>query len=148
MNLDVLAHLIYFLRNTTKTWLFNLLLVLFLIGQGPVLLFLSLFGSITDSINYDQEFCKYGCVSIIKALSIFFRDFHSILLYILSIFGLGCGSLFIYFLCFSRGKASRLLQTLFAPKTTKSTKPRSIHEQLLDKSSILAHKPVGRTSSF
>jgi hypothetical protein len=60
--LDILAHVLYFFKNSIPSALFDVILILFLVGVGPIMIFLSLFGSFTDSINYDQELCKRGCV--------------------------------------------------------------------------------------
>lgn len=58
------AHVIYWCRLTFSQKTLTVLCGVFLFFIGPVLLGLSLFGSLTDSINYDQAICKRGCVRV------------------------------------------------------------------------------------
>lgn len=62
--LDCLMHASVFTHNRSRT-LHRVLLILFIIGIGPVLLIMSLLGSVNDSIDYSDLFCEGGCVSII-----------------------------------------------------------------------------------
>jgi hypothetical protein len=71
-------------------------------------------------------------------------------LYIISIFGIALGSLYLYFICFTRGKENRLLETVFDTREKRgdSFHKKSLHEKFLEKSPSLEHKGITRTSSF
>lgn len=125
------AHIIYWCRFTLSQGTLTVLCGLFLFFIGPVLLGLSLFGSLTDSINYDQAICRRGCVSVIQAMSIFFRDFHSVLLYIVSIFGLGSGFLFVISICCMGQRLGNLLGIDHVKNYRKSRTTSNIHEPLI-----------------
>ncbi|OMJ85551.1 hypothetical protein SteCoe_13091 [Stentor coeruleus] len=150
VTINFLGHALHFLKSSKKAIFFDALLIIFLIFIGPVLLTLTLVGTITDSINYDQEFCLGGCVINIQAISIFFRILHYIILYIISIFGLALGSLYLYFICFSRGHENRLLKSVFIPREKRgdSFHKKPLHERLMEKSPSLELKGITRTSSF
>ena len=62
--LDFLGHLVYVLKDTEYRFLYKSCIIALLIGAGPVLLTISVFGSLTDSINYNKIICKKGCVII------------------------------------------------------------------------------------
>ena len=64
--LDILGHIVYFSRKpknkASKKDSIKALFVLFWLLAGPILLTLTVYGSLTDSINYDMVFCRRGCV--------------------------------------------------------------------------------------
>ena len=62
--LDLVLHVCYLVHDCSPL-LHKICLVFILIGIGPVLLSLSLLGSLTDSISYDDVFCESGCVKCI-----------------------------------------------------------------------------------
>lgn len=79
-----------------------------------------------------------------------FRISHYIILYIISFFGLTLGSLYLYFICFSRGQENRLLRSVFLPREKRgdSFHKKPLHERLMEKSPSLELKGIARTSSF
>lgn len=137
--LDLLGHLIYFTMNTAHTTLCNLCLRVFLLGIGPVFLCLTLVGSLTDSINYNKVFCKTGCL-----LSVFFRDVHTVILFLISMFGLICGLLYLYELFFIGSRESNILGMFFKSMTHENHASQNLSENFLE----IPKKGVNRTFSL
>ena len=88
--LDVLGHILNFIRRpkdkTSKRDSIKVLFAIFWLLAGPILLTLTVYGSLTDSINYDMVFCRRGCVWINQLISILLKDIHFVVLFIMSIF--------------------------------------------------------------